>query len=101
MSRHILITGGAGFIGSHLAEHHLARGDQVYVVDNLSTGSLANLKPFRGNSAFRFTEADILRWNDLGGAVAGPTRIRLLLLRQQLLTGRFFFRLLLNYRGCL
>ena len=37
-----LITGGAGFIGSHLAEKLLARGDQVVVLDNLSTGSAKN-----------------------------------------------------------
>ena len=40
---HILITGGAGFIGSHLVDLHLARGDQVHVVDDLSTGVRANL----------------------------------------------------------
>lgn len=72
---HVLITGGAGFIGSHLAEHHLALGDHVYVVDNLSTGSLANLKSFRGNLAFRFSEADVLRWDGLGEAVAWADRI--------------------------
>ncbi|MBI5460553.1 MAG: NAD-dependent epimerase/dehydratase family protein [Gammaproteobacteria bacterium] len=72
---HVLITGGAGFIGSHLAEHHLALGDKVYVVDNLSTGSLANLKPFRGNPALRFAEADILRWDGLSEAVAWADRI--------------------------
>jgi len=72
---HVLITGGAGFIGSHLAERHLAQGDQVYVVDNLSTGSVANLKPFRGHPAFRFAEADILHWNGLGEAVAWADRI--------------------------
>ena len=72
---HVLITGGAGFIGSHLAERHLANGDQVYVVDNLSTGSLANLDPFRGNTAFRSTQADILHWNGLDKAVAWADRI--------------------------
>ncbi|MBU1394732.1 MAG: GDP-mannose 4,6-dehydratase [Gammaproteobacteria bacterium] len=72
---HILITGGAGFIGSHLADHHLAKGDQVYVVDNLSTGSIANLEPFRGHPAFRFAEADILHWNGLTQAVAWADRI--------------------------
>jgi UDP-glucose 4-epimerase len=39
----ILITGGAGFIGSHLAERHLERGDEVYVLDDLSTGSIDNI----------------------------------------------------------
>lgn len=72
---HVLITGGAGFIGSHLAERHLANGDQVYVVDNLSTGSAANIEPFRGHPAFRFAEADILHWGGLGEAVAWADRI--------------------------
>ena len=39
----VLITGGAGFIGSHLAEHLLGRGEKVYVVDDLSTGSMDNI----------------------------------------------------------
>jgi UDP-glucose 4-epimerase len=72
---HVLITGGAGFIGSHLAQRHLANGDQVYVVDNLSTGSLANIEPFRSHPGFRFAEADILHWNGLGEAVAWADRI--------------------------
>ena len=40
----ILITGGAGFIGSHLADHYLAIGNEVVLLDNLSTGSRDNLK---------------------------------------------------------
>jgi len=72
---HVLITGGAGFIGSHLADYHLARGDQVYAVDNLSTGSRSNVEPFRSNPNFRFAEADILHWGDLGRAVAWADRI--------------------------
>lgn len=72
---HVLITGGAGFIGSHLAEHHLAQGDQVHVVDNLSTGSLNNLDAFRGHPGFRFAEAAILRWDALDQAVAWADRI--------------------------
>ncbi len=51
-----LITGGAGFIGSHLAEGLLARGDRVTVIDNLSTGRLANLPE---NPHLRFIEADL------------------------------------------
>ena len=40
----ILITGGAGFIGSHLAEAYLNKGDEVYIIDDLSTGAIANVK---------------------------------------------------------
>jgi UDP-glucose 4-epimerase len=49
----VLITGGAGFIGSHLAEAYLEKGDEVYVVDDLSTGSLKNIKPFTENPGFK------------------------------------------------
>ena len=41
----VLITGGAGFIGSHLAEAHVGRGDRVWIVDDLSTGRLENVPP--------------------------------------------------------
>jgi len=54
-----LITGGAGFIGSHLAERLLKDGQEVVVVDNLSTGSLKNVKDFREYSGFKFVEGDI------------------------------------------
>ena len=54
-----LITGGAGFIGSHLCERFLAEGHEVVAVDNLITGNLVNLDPFRGNSRFRFIGHDI------------------------------------------
>ncbi len=49
-----LITGGAGFIGSHLAEHLLARGDRVLVIDDLSTGSIANIEGMKGNPRFEY-----------------------------------------------
>lgn len=45
----VLITGGAGFIGSHLAECYLNRGDEVFIIDDLSTGSLGNLIHLQGN----------------------------------------------------
>ncbi|HOX05371.1 MAG TPA: GDP-mannose 4,6-dehydratase [Planctomycetota bacterium] len=50
---HALITGGAGFIGSHLAEHLLAAGWRVTAVDDLSTGSIANLRSVEGRPGFR------------------------------------------------
>ncbi|MBN2457451.1 MAG: GDP-mannose 4,6-dehydratase [Sedimentisphaerales bacterium] len=54
-----LITGGAGFIGSHLAERLLSDGQKVAVVDNLSTGSLRNIAGFQADSDFSFVEGDI------------------------------------------
>ncbi|NMW21178.1 MAG: NAD-dependent epimerase/dehydratase family protein [Chlorobiaceae bacterium] len=71
----ILITGGAGFIGSNLASFYLDRGDSVYVVDNLSTGTIKNILALLHNPAFRFAEADIMMWNDLNDAVNWADRI--------------------------
>ena len=45
MSRNVLVTGGAGFIGSHVADAYLARGDRVWIVDDLSSGRQKNLPP--------------------------------------------------------
>jgi len=50
----VLITGGAGFIGSHLAEAHLERGDEVYIIDDLSTGSMENIRRIKGLSKFYY-----------------------------------------------
>ena len=50
-----LITGGAGFIGSHLAEDLLQRGDDVFVIDNLSTGSIDNISHLKSHPAFHYT----------------------------------------------
>lgn len=54
-----LVTGGAGFIGSHLVDRLLAQGRSVCVLDNLAVGRLANLKQHNGNPRFRFVEADV------------------------------------------
>ncbi|MGH9572352.1 MAG: GDP-mannose 4,6-dehydratase [Candidatus Acidiferrales bacterium] len=50
-----LITGGAGFIGSHLAEVLLARGDRVFIIDDLSTGCVDNIRHIKGNDRFHYS----------------------------------------------
>jgi UDP-glucose 4-epimerase len=54
-----LVTGGAGFIGSHLTERLLKDGNKVAVIDNLSTGSLDNIESFKNHSGFEFIKGDI------------------------------------------
>ncbi len=71
----ILVTGGSGFIGSHIVEHHLTKGDEVCAVDDLSTGSLDNIASFQTKSNFRFEQADILTWPGLDKAVKWADRI--------------------------
>src|SRR5262249_13485534 len=51
----VLITGGSGFVGSHLSEALLARGDEVYVLDNLSTGSIENVVHLKSHPRFHYT----------------------------------------------
>ncbi len=65
----VVITGGAGFLGSHLCEHLLARGDDVVCIDNLVTGDRDNIVPFLDNPAFRFVEHDISEPFDVDGPV--------------------------------
>jgi len=55
----IVITGGAGFVGSHLVERYLARGDEVVVVDNLVTGRRSNIESHDHNPLLTFLEHDI------------------------------------------
>jgi len=55
-----LITGGAGFVGSHLAETLLGRGDEVHVIDNLSTGSIENVEHLKSHPRFRYTIDSVL-----------------------------------------
>ena len=56
----ILITGGAGFIGCHLAEHLLAQGDEVWALDDLSTGSIENIEQLRANPKYHYQTGSIL-----------------------------------------
>jgi len=67
----ILITGGAGFIGSNLTEKFLAQGNQVTVLDNFSTGKRENLAAFAGNKNFRLIEGDIRDMDTCRNAVQG------------------------------
>src|SRR5207249_11836873 len=59
MSKRILVTGGAGFIGSHLVEGLIEQGFEVEVLDNLATGRLDNLKHLWENKKLHFTFGDI------------------------------------------
>lgn len=59
----VLITGGAGFIGSYLSEELLSRGEEVYALDNLSTGSLSNLEGILQNPNFHFIKGSVLQRN--------------------------------------
>ena len=56
----ILITGGAGFIGCHLAEHLLALGDEVWALDDLSTGSIENIEHLRGHPRYHYQTGNIM-----------------------------------------
>src|SRR5208283_2965666 len=70
MPQHFLITGIAGFIGSHLADRLLSDGHLVTGVDNLVRGSLRNLVDANPNPRFHFFEADVSNPDALRGVVA-------------------------------
>jgi len=57
--KNVLVTGGAGFIGSHLCEQLLEDGHRVICVDNFSTGSVSNINALMQNNSFRFIRADV------------------------------------------
>jgi len=67
----VLITGGAGFIGSHLADHLLNRGDKVVLLDDLSTGRLANIDHLTGSSDAEFVLGSILDADLVDDAISG------------------------------
>ena len=64
-----MVTGGAGFVGSHLVDRYLADGHEVVAVDNLSTGSLDNLRSARDDTRFSFVQADASEEIPVDGAV--------------------------------
>jgi UDP-glucose 4-epimerase len=66
----VLVTGGAGFIGSHLVDWHLANGDEVTALDNLSTGRYQNIRHLLDNRDFRFVEGSVLDMRVLDSEVA-------------------------------
>jgi len=72
---HVLVTGGAGYIGSHVVERHLSLGDHVHVVDDLSTGSIDNIRPFLDHPKFRFEEADLLTWGAIDKVATWADRV--------------------------
>jgi dTDP-glucose 4,6-dehydratase len=67
----VVVTGGAGFLGSHLCERLLARGDEVIAVDSLITGRRENVEHLIGTGGFILREADITQPWDVEGAVDG------------------------------
>ncbi len=67
----ILVTGAAGFLGSHLSDRLLLDGHEVVGMDNLITGSLANITHLEGNSRFRFVKHDVTNEITLEGPVGG------------------------------
>ncbi len=67
----ILLAGGAGFIGSHLADALLARGDSVTAVDNLSTGRERNIEHLQDHAAFEFVRWDVTQPMPSDGSLSG------------------------------
>jgi UDP-glucose 4-epimerase len=74
-SKHVLVTGGAGFIGSHLAERLLAEGKSVVVLDDLSTGNRMNLRAVEQHPGLRIVEAKISACAELPELVANAESI--------------------------
>ncbi|MBV8387285.1 MAG: SDR family oxidoreductase [Acidimicrobiia bacterium] len=65
----VVVTGGAGFVGSHICESLLARGDEVVAIDNLLTGSVDNISHLFGEKGFVFVEHDVTNYVHVSGPV--------------------------------
>ena len=83
----VLVTGGAGFIGSHLCEALLAADNQVWVIDDLSTGRIGNIRHLEGEDGFRFVSDTIMnkamleeavQWSDQVYHLAAAVGVRLI-----------------------
>ncbi|MDW8105383.1 MAG: GDP-mannose 4,6-dehydratase, partial [Armatimonadota bacterium] len=64
-----VVTGGAGFLGSHLVDRLLAEGYEVIALDNLITGSIENIAHLAGNERFRFIKQDVTEYLYIDGPV--------------------------------
>ena len=71
----VLVTGGAGFIGSHLVNRLMAEGHKVRVLDNLASGSMANLEQWKGSTSFEFVMGDLLDRETTKRAVSGCAQV--------------------------
>ncbi len=97
----IFITGGAGFIGSHLAEKLLEQDNEIFVLDDLSTGSLDNIKHLQDNPNFHFTEGSVLDEELVAKMVEGMDQIYHLAaaVGVKMILGKPLHSLLTNIKG--
>jgi UDP-glucose 4-epimerase len=70
-----IVTGGCGFIGSHLVDRLVKAGDDVAVIDNLSSGSLRNIEQHKSNPAVRFHRADVAQYDSILPLFQGADRV--------------------------
>ena len=75
MPEPVLVTGGAGFIGSHLVERLLEEGREVHVVDDLSTGRLENLRAVRSHARLHVTVDSVLNYPMLNGVISKVSEV--------------------------
>jgi len=71
----VLVTGGAGFIGSHLVGKLISKGNNVVVLDNLSSGKMKNLEYLESNKDFSFIKGDLLKLEDIENALNDVSKV--------------------------
>jgi dTDP-glucose 4,6-dehydratase len=67
MSKRVLVTGAAGFLGSHLCDRFIAEGFDVIAMDNLLTGNIRNIEHLMGNDRFQFIKHDVTEYTHVAG----------------------------------